>query len=533
MTWYDLSRLVGAHRSGRAGAVAIVAVAALGLSSCSTPPHAAPSQSPHGSGTHPSLKVAATTPILADMVSNVAGDRADVTGLIPAAADPHVFEPRLSTVRTVANADVLFSNGLLLEEQAMQRTLEAHQHSDARHVVVGDSITAAGGHLLPLVERASLDTVWLGFRVDERKRDGAKVRLKFVDTHGPGSVDAFITGTFGTPEELLSSDDTGRDALLPQNAHTHLSWAFSRAGYYTVRVAADLVSDDGSEVLEPLAEQQLHFAVGVPPREFPALDGRRPMDILDKGHQDVTVDLHTNAITLSGDGTFDPATTVINVPPATLQVLPADPSYRFLGRPQEEVYMLHQAVLGKHIHGDVDPHMWLDPRNAVAMVRIIEENLSSADPAGRAYYQERAGAYEKQLNGAAEQFRARVESIPPERRQLVTTHDGYGYLAERFGLDIAGFVSPNPAVQPSPRDLRALRETLRGLCVPAVFVQPNTTAQTQDLLSAAQDEDVQVCTLYGDSFGPEITTYIEMMTANADNLTRCLGAPGAAGRDAT
>lgn len=536
-------------------------VVALGLSSCSAPPPAATASetgaNAAGGGEAPTIRVAATTPIITDMVSQVAGNRATVTGLIPDSADPHVFEPRLSTVRTVANADVVFSNGLLLEEQSMQRTLEAHLHPDARHVSLGDGITEAGGHLLPLVERASLDTVWLGFRVDGRKHDGAKVRLRFVDTQGPGNVDAFITGTFGTPEELLSSRDRSRDALLPQNAHTHLSWAFSAAGYYTVRVAADLVDDAGSEVIEPLAQQELHFAVGVPPQEFPgaefAAEGRpaegRPAEghgaeahpgnfaILDKGHQDITVDLPTNSIALTGDEDYDPARTVIAVPPVTLQILPADPSYRFLGRPQDEVYMLHQAVLGKHIHGDVDPHIWLDPRNGIAMVRIIAESLATADPAGREGYYARAAAYEERIRSTAESVQRSIDGIVPARRQLVTTHDGYGYFADRFGLDVAGFVSPNPAVQPSPRDIRALRETLRGLRVPSVFVQPNTTAQTRDLLSAAQDEHVSVCTLYGDSFGPDIDSYLQMLQTNGRNLKRCLSGPsnpsGPGGHDST
>ncbi|WKD60169.1 Manganese ABC transporter substrate-binding lipoprotein precursor [Corynebacterium ciconiae DSM 44920] len=517
------SRAGAAHRRRAAAAAALVLAAVLGVTGCATPPAGSSAHGAGDSAGEKPLRVAATTPIIADMVSQVAGPRVEVTQLIPSSADPHIFEPRLSTVRAVANADVVFSNGLLLEEQSMQRTLEAHQHPGARHVVLGDSLTTAGGYVLPLVEQANLDTVWLGFRVEGRKKDGAKVRLRFMDTDGPGDVDAFITGTFGTPERLLSSRDTRREALLPQNAHTHLSWAFSAAGYYSVHIAADLVEESTGEVLEPLAEQVLHFAVGVAPEHYPAEDIEAPVTLLNQGHQDVTVDLHSNAITLTGDSEVDPAHTVIDVPPATLQLLPADPSYRFLGRPQQEVYMLHQAVLGKHIHGDTDPHVWLDPNNGVAMTKVIAEALAAADPSGRAEYQRRAEAYEAQIRDTATEMQRDIDQIPASRRKLVTTHDGYGYLAEAFELEVAGFVSPNPAVQPSPRDLRALRETLRGLNVPAVFVQPNTTAQTQDLLSAADDEDVEVCTLYGDSFGPDIDSYLDMLRANAANMRSCLG----------
>ena len=51
-----------------------------------------------------------TTGILADLVRNVAGDRATVTQMVPDGADPHSYEPGLRTVRDVAYADLAFSN---------------------------------------------------------------------------------------------------------------------------------------------------------------------------------------------------------------------------------------------------------------------------------------------------------------------------------------------------------------------------------------------------------------------------------------
>jgi ABC-type Zn uptake system ZnuABC Zn-binding protein ZnuA len=62
------------------------------------------------------LKVVATTNLIADMVSQVGGDQIELTGLLPIGADPHTFSPTPRDVSAVADAQVVFVNGLGLEE---------------------------------------------------------------------------------------------------------------------------------------------------------------------------------------------------------------------------------------------------------------------------------------------------------------------------------------------------------------------------------------------------------------------------------
>ena len=119
-------------------------------------------------------------------------------------------------------------------------------------------------------------------------------------------------------------------------------------------------------------------------------------------------------------------------------------------------------------------------------------------------------------------MRERIDSIPESHRELVTTHDAYGYLAHAYGLKIAGFVAPNPAGEPSLADRRRLSATLDGLKVPAVFLEPNAQRASTVLTDAARQHGIEVCPILGDAFTPEITTYIEMMRANADSLATCL-----------
>ncbi|APT91933.1 ABC transporter substrate-binding protein [Corynebacterium phocae] len=473
--------------------------------------------------------VVATTPIVADMARNVAGQRARVTALIPPGADPHTFEPGLRSVRNVANADLIFTNGLLLEQQSLLKTAHQSSRPGVPVVAVAEQAPRHGAELIPLVENIALDTVWFGMRIagtgeslGAQRNSGVEVKL--VDAKGPGEAAAYITGTFGLPEVLFNTRDGVDDhdsTTLPVDAHTHVSWAFSQPGFYRLTFASFL---DGHT---PVGENTITVAVGVDPHTDPA--NPDPV-VLDHGHMDLTTDLDSQEIVIRGDAPegidtnydYDPARTVVEVPSSVLQHIPGDPTFRFLGTAGEETYLLPQAVLGKHVHGEVDPHLWHSVGAAIGMVRVIEEELTAQDPGGRDIYHANANAYVDKLTELDGWMRAQFGSIPATRRHLVTTHDGYAYLGAEYGINVAGFVTPNPAVEPSPRDVIALTRTLENLRVPAVFLEPALAERPGVLSETAHRLGVAVCTIHSDTFAGDVDSYLKLMRANTQEITRCL-----------
>ena len=203
--------------------------------------------------------------------------------------------------------------------------------------------------------------------------------------------------------------------------------------------------------------------------------------------------------------------------------VPGDPSYRFIARPGQDVYQLPQAVLGRHVHGEIDPHLWQDVRNAQAYVQVIRDKLIEADPANAQIYRKNAADELAALDDVHDYVQRSVQSIPKGNQHLVTTHDAYGYLAHRYGLDIAAVVAPSPVQEPSLTDRRRLTQTLTDLGVPAVFLEPNASQQSGALLEAAKHTNTKVCRIWGDAFSKRVHSYADMMRANADSLARCLG----------
>lgn len=486
--------------------IAALAASLVALSAC------APATGSEHDGRETSVVV--TTPILTDLTRQVAGERAAVTGLMPPTADPHTFEPGLRAVRDIANADLALTHGLLLEQQALITTVTNSSPAGTPVTAVAEKASTYGATLIPLVENVALDAVWLGLRA--APAEGSEpVPLSLREVRGPGDVAAFITSTFGTPEVLFNSADGLDDkdtVLLPPGAHTHVSWAFSSPGVYELDIASG-----------ELPAATVTVAVGVDAAA--SISMVNPV-VIDAGHVDIAAG-ETNLIGDAPDGAdrahrYPLESTVIAVPSSTLQPIPGDPGYRFLGRPGQETYLLPQAVLGRHVHGEIDPHLWHDVANVQAMVEVIRDELSAVDPAGAAVYHANAAAYLARLDELDATIKTTLSTIPARHRHLITTHHGYSYLGRAYGMSIAGFVTPNPSVEPSPRDLIALTRTLENLEVPAVFLEPELARGATVLGETADRLGVRVCPIYGDTFDTTVTTYLDLMAANARSLADCL-----------
>ena len=214
---------------------------------------------------------------------------------------------------------------------------------------------------------------------------------------------------------------------------------------------------------------------------------------------------------------------LIDVPSRTLRQIPKGRGWEFIGSGDGQAYVLPQAVLGKHVHGDIDPHAWHDIHNAQAYVRVIENALSTRDPEHSAQYAANASAYIAKLDEVDREVSQTIASINPLDRKLVTTHDAYAYLARAYDFEIAGYLSAQDGSEASIADRKRIAETLKNMKISAVFLEPEKHKRHPVIAQVAEENGVRVCGLYGDTLDADASTYIDMMKANAHSLSRCLG----------
>ncbi len=167
-----------------------------------------------------------------------------------------------------------------------------------------------------------------------------------------------------------------------------------------------------------------------------------------------------------------------------------------------------------------NPHFWLDVQNAKHYVTTIRETLTEVDAEGRPVYAANAERYLKELDDLDGYIRAQIHTIPPDQRRLVTFHDAFPYFARAYGLELAGYVVRAPGREPSAQEIKALGDVLRRQQVKTVYKEPQLNAGLLD--RAAKDAGVKVDVLYSDALTKDITSYVEMMRRNADNIAKGL-----------
>ncbi len=192
----------------------------------------------------------------------------------------------------------------------------------------------------------------------------------------------------------------------------------------------------------------------------------------------------------------------------------------------EEAHQHEGEGVHAHEHGEGDPHFWLDPLNVIVYVENIRDGLSQADPQGQETYAKNAAAYIEALRALDAEIRAQVETIPPERRVLVTNHESFGYFADRYGFTLAGAVIPsaNSSAETSAQQLAALIDTIRQSGAPAIFLETGANPKLAEQIAAETGAQV-VTDLYTHSVtAPEgdAPSYLAMMRRNAALITAAL-----------
>ncbi|GAB4233698.1 MAG: metal ABC transporter substrate-binding protein [Deltaproteobacteria bacterium] len=173
-------------------------------------------------------------------------------------------------------------------------------------------------------------------------------------------------------------------------------------------------------------------------------------------------------------------------------------------------------------HGGLNPHTWVSPRNAILQVREIEKALSATRPEMSPSFRRNTDAYISRLAALAKEFEDTSRTF--RRRNIVTFHNVFGYLARDVGLTVAGEIETSPGQEPSAGELRKLARTIREKKVPAVFAEPQYSPKLAEAL--AREAGVPVRVLDPAASGtPSRTAYEDAMRRNLSTLKEVLSKP--------
>ena len=182
--------------------------------------------------------------------------------------------------------------------------------------------------------------------------------------------------------------------------------------------------------------------------------------------------------------------------------------------------------------GDPNPHLWVNPKYAMAYAKLAAEQLTQLDPAGKDYYAKNLKNYSAKLDALDQATRAIVASIPEKNRKLLTYHDSWAYWAREYGFQVIGAIQPSDFKEPSAKDVAKLIDQIKQVGVPTIFgsevypskVEEQIAAEAKVKTANTADDELpgQGSANAIENKNPE-HTYIGMMVNNMKIIAAGLG----------
>jgi zinc/manganese transport system substrate-binding protein len=140
------------------------------------------------------------------------------------------------------------------------------------------------------------------------------------------------------------------------------------------------------------------------------------------------------------------------------------------------------------VHPQGNPHYWLDPRNGRRMAQTIQRKLGELRPGDAGYFSSRYADFDRRLGAAEQRWDATMASF--RGTKVVTYHRSWSNLADRFGLNVIGYVEPRPGIPPSPAHTIALIQEMKRSGVKVLLVEPYFDLKTPN--SVARETGARV-----------------------------------------
>ena len=169
------------------------------------------------------------------------------------------------------------------------------------------------------------------------------------------------------------------------------------------------------------------------------------------------------------------------------------------------------------------PVLWMSIQNGKAYAQFIRIQLTQLDPDGEADYSRNAESYFERIDETERYAFHVLDSIPPENKKLISTDNSLEYFGSYYAIELTAQLSLYPGQEIRAEDVARIMRTIEDRGALAVFVEPQASPDSELLRQAGEDAGVQVCTLYSDFLDDKVSTYIDLIRFDAEELARCLG----------
>lgn len=176
-----------------------------------------------------------------------------------------------------------------------------------------------------------------------------------------------------------------------------------------------------------------------------------------------------------------------------------------------------------------DPHIWFNVDYWIQATQFVVSKLSEAIPEQKTAFETNGSNYIKQLQALKASLKTKIETLPQEKRILVTAHDAFNYFGKSFNFEVVGLQGLSTATEAGVQDVQKLAAFIIEKNVKAIFIESSVPKRTIEALQAAVNSKGHNVTiggsLYSDALGNAGTvegTYIGMFKYNVNTIVNAL-----------
>lgn len=183
----------------------------------------------------------------------------------------------------------------------------------------------------------------------------------------------------------------------------------------------------------------------------------------------------------------------------------------------------------EYFQGNYDPHIWFNIGYWKTITNYVVKALSEANPENKVAFEANGKRYIEQLNQLETEIKSIIDTLPKDKRILVTAHDAFSYFGKEYGFNVVGLQGISTATEAGVQDVQKLASFIIEHQVKAIFVESSVPKRTIEALQAAvnsKNHHVAIGgTLYSDALGSAGTvesTYIGMFKYNVNTIVNAL-----------
>ncbi|MUT66725.1 zinc ABC transporter substrate-binding protein [Paenibacillus sp. NEAU-GSW1] len=194
------------------------------------------------------------------------------------------------------------------------------------------------------------------------------------------------------------------------------------------------------------------------------------------------------------------------------------------GHEDSEAHDEHNADSDGDEHAlDVDPHVWVSPKSMLIMAENVKSSLVQVDPSHKDNYENNYEALRDKLEALDAKYTEALSNTA--RKDIVVSHQAFGYLARDYGLKQTAVMGLSPDAEPRAQDLLRIAKFVKENDIPYIFFEELVSPELANTLASEADVETLVLNPV-EGLTPEQEkngdNLITVMEANLQNLLKAL-----------